>query len=400
MTGHAEITGVLNNPLFGGGAMLMVMGGLAAALRNSPKVFFNWLKRRLTVEVQVRNSDEAFEWLTLWLHEHPYSRRNRSLLATTRGSSATYRRDVLFSPAPGNHFFIYKRRPVWLYRERKDKDIAKDGNKPEQETYTIRILGKKQDVIRELIEDARKCVVERERGKVGMYVSSYGYWSKVNSRAMRKIDSVILPDGVSELIISDIRKFIDSRNRYETLGVPYHRGYLFEGLPGTGKSSLVAAIAGELQMDMYALNLASFGLDDQKLQDLLRDVSARSIIVLEDIDAVTINRDAGKEEDKEKGRSSMVSLSGLLNALDGILATEGSVVFMTTNHKNKLDPALIRPGRVDMQVNFTNSVAEQVRRLMLRFKPDADAATVNTFVAGFTGKTMAEAQQHLLLNYL
>lgn len=96
----------------------------------------------------------------------------------------------------------------------------------------------------------------------------------------------------------------------------------------------------------------------------LNDAPPRSIILLEDVDGIFVQRDAVNQDEKRG-----VSFSGLLNALDGVRSQEGRLLFMTTNHRERLDPALIRPGRCDLQIELKNASYSMVERLFLKFFP-------------------------------
>ncbi|PVH68428.1 P-loop containing nucleoside triphosphate hydrolase protein, partial [Cadophora sp. DSE1049] len=140
------------------------------------------------------------------------------------------------------------------------------------------------------------------------------------------------------------------------------KGESLYGPPGTGKSSLTCAIAGTCDLDIYILNISS--LDDSSLGKLFSELPANCVVLVEDIDAVNATQsrqrgtvETGQDETGSKGKSQgRVSLSALLNVLDGVGSQEGRVLIMTTNHAERLDTALIRPGRVDMKLalGYTN----------------------------------------------
>ena len=122
--------------------------------------------------------------------------------------------------------------------------------------------------------------------------------------------------------------------------------------PGCGKTSFVQVLASNLKLDICILNLAHKELTDNSLASHLRDAPENSLILLEDVDAIFTNRSDPSVSSSTNGKSEGVSFSGLLNALDGVAAQEGRIFFMTTNHIEKLDPALIRPGRCDVKVTL------------------------------------------------
>lgn len=134
------------------------------------------------------------------------------------------------------------------------------------------------------------------------------------------------------------------------------------GPPGTGKTSFVQAVAGALKLNLCYLNLSSDEINDDSLNRLLSEAPARSIILLEDVDAMFVQRD---QVSKQK-----LSFSGFLNALDGVRSQEGQILFMTTNHKERLDPALLRPGRADVHVKLNYASEKQMKGLFCRFFPN------------------------------
>jgi len=160
--------------------------------------------------------------------------------------------------------------------------------------------------------------------------------------------------------VEDIEEYLSSRTRlrYQQRNIRYQRGYLLHGPPGTGKSTLASALAGRYDLSLYVLELSH--INDQDLKCLFQDLPSQCIVLIEDIDAAGIDRDGTDSEDAGNGSSkkkrksghndSECTLSGILNALDGVGSQEGRIVIMTTNFPGKLDKALVRPGRVDKRI--------------------------------------------------
>jgi len=209
-------------------------------------------------------------------------------------------------------------------------------------------------------------------------------------------------------LMQDIERFKASKNRYRKLGVPYHRGYLLYGPPGTGKTSLVSALGAEFGMSVYVLNLTEF--NDKTLMRATNDVPPNSIILFEDIDcmksssarpgleeAVTTRANNVTDGKTENLPQLGVTLSGLLNVLDGFHAPEDVLFVMTTNVIDALDRALLRPGRIDYRLFLGRACEEQKIELYLRFFPMADREEAKEFVEmHYAAETMAEFQGLLL----
>lgn len=405
----------LSNQVVAGGAALGAMGAGLAYIRNVPKLLFGWGVRQATVTVDVVSADPAFAWLSAWLDSVPYSKKARRLSASTRRNDYTEgedNRDVLFTPAPGLHYFRHKGRFVQLSRSRSENPPPASGMggqaKP-NETIHITVLGRSQSPAREIIDEAREHYRRVTAKQAKLWVSSYGHWTSIGYVRERPLDTVILPVGEAERLIDDLDQFLKSKEWYRTLGIPYRRGYLLHGVPGAGKSSLVNAIAGHFGLDLYSLNLGSSSINDDRLLELLNGIEDKSMVLFEDIDAAVRARtlqktikapktdedDDDEEVENSSGGGSSVTLSGFLNVLDGVAARESCVVFMTTNHPELLDPAVIRPGRIDTQLYFGYAEPYQIERMFKRFYENDRA---DAFVHAVAGRqvSMAALQQHFL----
>ncbi|KAI6093105.1 BCS1 N terminal-domain-containing protein [Hypoxylon rubiginosum] len=249
-----------------------------------------------------------------------------------------------------------------------------------------------------------------------------GNWLQVANRPVRDIRTVVLDEDQKLKVLADINEYLhpETPRWYANRGIPLRRGYLFHGPPGTGKTSLSFALAGIFGLDIHVISLLEPSLTEEDLSGLFASLPRRCIVLLEDIDTAGLRRpppvkpeddDEGggpahaprrsprahtnnnnaaasttntntnataphdwkvsdlaralKKDDKSEQRTG-ISLSGLLNAIDGVASHEGRVLIMTTNLPNQLDDALIRPGRIDLQVAFTNATRDQARELFVR----------------------------------
>lgn len=197
-------------------------------------------------------------------------------------------------------------------------------------------------------------------------------WSHIVFEHPANFRTLAMDPKKKQEIIDDLIAFTKSKEYYAKVGKAWKRGYLLYGPPGTGKSTMIAAMANFLNYDVYDLELTSVK-NNSDLRKLLVDTSSKSIIVIEDIDCSLDltgkrNKKKGKtreeeqndplemkEEEKEGDDGSKVTLSGLLNFIDGIWSACGPerIIIFTTNHKDKLDPALIRRGRMDMHIEMS-----------------------------------------------
>ncbi|KAJ9172684.1 hypothetical protein P3X46_015897 [Hevea brasiliensis] len=177
---------------------------------------------------------------------------------------------------------------------------------------------------------------------------------------------------LKQKVVEDLNSFIRGKEYYKKIGKVWKRGYLLYGPPGTGKSSLIAAMANFLNFDIYNLNLSAVN-SDSSLEYLLLHMSNRSILVLEDIDCSIMlqNRQAGDHQPDNNNQISrpQVTLSGLLNAIDGLLSCCGDerIIIFTTNYKDRIDPALLRAGRMDMHIYLSYCTFSTFKQLAANY---------------------------------
>ncbi|XP_062000431.1 AAA-ATPase At3g50940-like [Rosa rugosa] len=188
-----------------------------------------------------------------------------------------------------------------------------------------------------------------------LYCNLADAWTPTNLDHPATFETLALDSEIKNFILRDLDRFIKRREYYRKVGKAWKRGYLLYGPPGTGKSSLIAAMANYLNFDIYDLELTELRCNSE-LRRLLISMANRSILVVEDIDCTIEFQDRMAESNATNGsRDKQVTLSGLLNFIDGLWSSCGDerIIIFTTNHKEKLDPALLRPGRMDVHVNMS-----------------------------------------------
>ncbi|MCJ1387013.1 hypothetical protein MMC17_010142 [Xylographa soralifera] len=206
-------------------------------------------------------------------------------------------------------------------------------------------------------------------------------WRQVVIRPARSLDTVILDAAKKKALLDDVNEYLlpTTRRWYASHGIPYRRGYLLSGAPGTGKSSLTSALAGAFGLHIYSLSLMDPDITESGLITLFATLPRRCITLLEDVDAAGLKRDSASSmqisTSKHSGAAHQpLSLSALLNVIDGVASHEGRVLILTSNFLEALDPALIRPGRVDMHVHFELATRTEIRELFLAMYNDMDDA--------------------------
>ncbi|KAI0544072.1 P-loop containing nucleoside triphosphate hydrolase protein [Xylaria curta] len=314
-----------------------------------------------------------------------------------------------YIPAIGLHNFWWNGQYFRLHR--KKESVFEDGSGgistfKDKEDLMISCLWRSPEPIKELLAHAKeqyysdhqaRTIVKRPNPQ--FMRRTRNNWQQVANRPVRDMKTVVLDHEQKLQVLADMNEYLHpaTPHWYANRGIPLRRGYLFHGPPGTGKTSLSFALAGVFGLDIHVISLLEPTLTEEDLSSLFSSLPRRCVVLLEDIDTAGLRRPeeelqaaerAGKEkareeesnqttsndikelakvlkkekEDQKKG----ISLSGLLNAIDGVASHEGRVLIMTTNVPESLDDALIRPGRVDLQVQFTYSTKEQAKELFIR----------------------------------
>lgn len=220
--------------------------------------------------------------------------------------------------------------------------------------------------------------------KQQVFINKSSKWEGSDSKNVRKLDTVVLPKDIKDDIKTDLELFLNSEEWYTHRDIPYTRGYLLYGYPGTGKTSLIKALSVYFKKHIAFLMLSNVSSDNE-LIELLQSIDYKTTwLVMEDIDSmlelvksrdtedetksdfVSIT-DESKDKEKKPIQKSTLTLSGILNGLDGVFSAHGRIMFMTTNKPEVLDQALIRPGRCDVKKQFNYCDHTQIKELYNMF---------------------------------
>jgi chaperone BCS1 len=341
--------------------------------------------------------DTPYYWLLRWLETMPRQQSlsvfrvlppepsNEPCVVGSSSSQSSPRSSVpVMVPTEGVTFTF---RDVKCHIERGEPQAAGNdgGFRRRAADLTLRIESRDPAVAIALLEEISRAGSSRKEVP-RVYVFQ---WSWVSVRNCPTARAAILPAGEYESLRSDLRDFFDSESWYRDVGLPYRRGFLFHGIPGSGKTTAVIALAGDFGLNVCVLSLSTH--TDETLLEAVRAMPGNSILLLEDIDCAW----SGRESKDEK----RLTFSGLLNVLDGAATPEGRVAFMTTNKRDALDDALIRPGRVDHELEFRYAEQRQIEELAKRFGATDDVSQSLGHEWSREQISMAQVQERLIQKY-
>ncbi|WWC90368.1 uncharacterized protein L201_005301 [Kwoniella dendrophila CBS 6074] len=433
---------IKGNPALNEGFRLIFVGIFFEFSRRYAATLFSSIKHSFIATARISESDEAFDWIHNYLSLYSEKEQQRSEFDLT--STAKKEDSVQLGYLYSLLLNILKPLLFWINFEQSSSFVSMDvqlsTRKPRHQSYyydecrisvvpsigtmqkikykgkTIKIGIIKDEssspfdreekwivmqayfttpskIFKPLLLESRKIYKSYSSNQTSIYTPIYSHevrWKKKSSKPNRPWESIFLNENLKEWILNDCLEFLKERDFYLKRGTPWRRGYLCFGVAGSGKSSLIGAIAAKLGLDIYLINLGSKNLDDDNLQALIQACPGNCLLLMEDIDCAftsktpyaptennsttsnnssdpdlsdTPNKTAQSIRDSIKS----ITLSGLLNALDGVASSEGRLLFCTTNWKDKIDPALSRPGRCDIWIEFKHSTKSQAESLFKYF---------------------------------
>lgn len=362
-------------------------------ISSVPEQLITFVKDQSTVTLtlstgQYSNEPNFYAFMT-WFFKHPASKKIRNIVLDYYRDE-NWDRITALGPANGKYYFWHKGRLFWFQRE-----THKMPNET-QNTVMISTYGRHQKPLMDLLAEFQ--VKETRGDRIYSYSWKGDGWTNQTKVAPRPLDTIAIDPKVLNKIISAIDEFKAGRDWYVRTGIPYKLVIMLYGPPGTGKTSLTRALATHYKSNINRLSPS--GLSEEQLFHAISSVQPGDILFMDDFNAngdfcirqgmedeaerMRVKREQLEDADEEAAANtiggtivkpvnragknagggkdntiesllksySLGSLQGFLQAIDGVVPLDDVVVIMTTNTIDKIDPACLRWGRVDVTVEI------------------------------------------------
>lgn len=306
-----------------------------------------------------------------WYLKSPYSKWSRYLSLDGKfydedediavaGTKKTY----VIGAGYGTHFFFYKKRLFWFTKG----TLQSSGSEKEKQNIIIKTFGRNQKPLIDLVSDF---AVKPKENDINIYAYK-DEWDIISQVNKRPLQSVVLRKDIKDSIVSNIEYFYKNKDWYVSRGLSYKQTYVLHGRPGTGKSSTIKALASNFNKNICIIDITAIG--NATFEKAMASIPKNSIVLIEDFDSCKALHSRDGDSDGTNGMAELMevlSLSKVLNVLDGVVSLDDTVVFMTTNHIDKIDEALIRTGRVDYIYEIPYLEDAEIKEYMKLMYPDA-----------------------------
>lgn len=338
-----------------------ILGYLIVAAKNLPSIIYNFIVKRFSVSIYASSVDyRSYNTVLEWLESLNNDYLNNNIRLDSIWNVDKDGKDYIKNKFNLNYGSYLIKLDTFTFATISKTVINNNQNVSsgdQMNSINVRIFGKNKYKYKKNIIDNSMKLEEKKY----ITVASHPH---VCDRSFRSFDTIIMNNDIKRRIINYIDTWLNNKDIYLKNNVPYKTGILLYGEPGTGKSSLARAIASYLKYDIDIINI-------NNLNACLNPLRTRTVILIEDIDCMFTSREYQDENSKDY-QLNKSQLGEMLNFIDGQMSPENCIFIATTNHIERLDPALIRPGRFDLQIEMKYLDYELASQMCERFNQNPD----------------------------
>lgn len=345
-------------PIIAGSLGLWFIGTASYFCKSIPNQIWTFIVKHTTTRMTLISSHTSFHAFLKWYTENGYSKGARNIkLSNGRYGGGSDIQSVGY----GTDYFIFNSTIVRLTMSSMDASASEK----EKDRIELVIIGRSHKTFNRIFEEIRH---NEEENNDSVVIREFGgCWEYSSKQRKRPLKTIHLNEGIKEELTTFIDNFKSNEDFHIENGIHHQTAILLHGPPGTGKTSIIKSIASEYDAPIHVISAASL----DKIEKAFASLPEHAIVIIEDIDSAKATHKRSEAGEVDLMTSfSLASLSDILNAIDGIHTTHGRILIATTNHIDKLDPALIREGRFDLKLKIDHADQHVVEQFIERFFPD------------------------------
>jgi len=352
------------SPVIAGIVSLYGLGLLTYFLKDIPKKFIGFLAKHLTTRVEISNMNDCFLHILKLFEKNDTVNKIRCIKFFNGkwGNDQSITKGI----GKGKHIVWFNHVPISIQLTKTDTTQSSE----EKLCIELVKLGRSHKLFDKLLQEMQLPEVYDEK-IIGIYEFDSS-WNKLLNIPSRDFNTIFIEEDKKKLLISSIEDFLSKESWYLERGIPYQLGIMLYGEPGTGKTSIIKALAHYFKRDIYILPVSRI----YKLRECISTLPKNCFLVIEDIDSCPSVIERVEEESnlpKSNKESSIfeeyknIGLSEILNSIDGLVSLNGRILISTTNRYNKLDDAFKRKGRIDLAVHISYVTVETFKKFLKVF---------------------------------
>lgn len=376
------------NPIVAGAIGLWGAGLVTYLLRHIPDRMWRMVTRLFSRELKIMSMttdgpNKNYDLFLQWFTASGYGRWSYTLqlITTWKGGSI----ESLSTAGYGKHYFIFRGRLFWFTKTLLSDQMGENI----KESVTVGAITTSLKIIHEFVDTFKW--VKTENSPIQYIYNLHGggwegYWNETCQLEQRDLKTIAANEGVKELLVNRITKWLGEAEFFQTNGIPYKLSIQLTGSPGNGKTSLARALAARFKRDVYVIRLGDYQQGSIFAKSFWH-IPAGSVILIEDYDTchATWSRAYHDQRIEQKKQQTglpafgisgfgegMFTLSDILNVIDGVVPLTNQILIWTTNRPEIIDEALLRSGRMDLTVEISELRDGDIRRFIINNWPEAN----------------------------